>query len=135
MPKDNLYTMAKVIEGICRICKTSQALYFESRRCRPCNNTFMRAYNAKNREKTLAIHRASRVRRYAADPRQRIRDKANAAVHVAIKKGNLEKQPCEECGKVAQAHHDSYKRAWWLFVRWLCQSHHKEWHRFNQAIY
>jgi len=95
----------------------------------------MRSYNARNKEKTLAIHRASRVRIYAADPKQRLRDRANGEVHKAIKRGELKREPCERCGKVAQAHHDSYKRAWWLFVRWLCQEHHKEWHRLNKAIY
>ena len=45
----------------------------------------------------------------------------------AIRDGKLKRQPCEKCGKKAQAHHDDYSKP--LDVRWLCPEHHAEHHR------
>jgi hypothetical protein len=68
-------------------------------------------------------------------------DYAQGVVEKAIKKGILDRQPCEKCGKSGlmqdgrhevQAHHDDYNKP--LEVRWLCQVHHHEWHKENQAI-
>ena len=42
----------------------------------------------------------------------------------------MTRQPCEVCGNAkAQAHHDDYGKP--LDVRWLCTTHHAEWHRHN----
>ena len=58
------------------------------------------------------------------------RYKANNAVNNAIRDGFLFKMPCETCGnEKAVAHHDDYSKP--LSVRWLCQAHHKQWHRDN----
>jgi hypothetical protein len=48
------------------------------------------------------------------------------AVSNAVRDGRLIKQPCEQCGKPAQAHHDDYRQP--LKVRWLCRKHHLEHH-------
>lgn len=57
--------------------------------------------------------------------------KAHGMVAYAIKCGNLVKKPCEICGgnKDIHAHHDDYSEP--LNIRWLCASHHGEWHRKN----
>lgn len=48
----------------------------------------------------------------------------------AIRDGKLHRSPCEICGEQkAQAHHDDYSKP--LDVRWLCTTHHAEWHRHN----
>ncbi len=48
----------------------------------------------------------------------------------AIRDGALHKSPCEVCGcKTVHAHHDDYAKP--LIVRWLCDTHHNEWHREN----
>ena len=48
---------------------------------------------------------------------------AHRAVYNAVKKGALEKQPCEVCGEdYVQAHHDDYAKK--LEVTWLCPVHH-----------
>lgn len=61
-------------------------------------------------------------------------NKAHYKVASAIKKGLLEKRPCENCGdKVSEAHHDDYNKP--LEVRWLCKKCHMEWHRLNKAIH
>jgi hypothetical protein len=68
-------------------------------------------------------------------------DRAQGVAEKAIKRGILIPQPCEVCGKtgtksdganIIEAHHDDYNKP--LDVRWLCQSHHHEWHKTNKAI-
>lgn len=56
---------------------------------------------------------------------------AREQVAYAIKTGKLTSQSCEVCGyEVTHAHHDDYSKP--LDVRWLCDNHHKEWHRNNE---
>lgn len=77
-----------------------------------------RQWNRDNRER----HDAG-VKRF----RQRHPEKVAAknAVHNAIKRGKLQRQPCEVCGNPdVQAHHDDYTQK--LAVRWLCVRHHAE---------
>lgn len=47
----------------------------------------------------------------------------------AIRAGKLIKQPCLICRSETsiQAHHDDYSKP--LVVTWLCNDHHKAWHR------
>lgn len=56
---------------------------------------------------------------------------AHIQVGNALRGGLLRKGPCEICGTTRQVvgHHDDYDRP--LSVRWLCERHHKEWHREN----
>lgn len=61
-----------------------------------------------------ARHRQTHPKRY----------KARNAVNNAIRDGRLERQPCEVCGKKAQAHHDDYSQP--FQIRWLCFKHHRE---------
>ena len=61
--------------------------------------------------------------------------KRDATVKVgnAVRDGRLLKQPCEVCGEtVVEAHHDDYSKP--LDVRWLCNEHHREWHKHNKPI-
>lgn len=65
--------------------------------------------------------------------RNPIKRTATYAVNNAIRDGRLAKQPCEVCGKEqAQAHHDDYAKP--LDVRWLCTTHHAEWHKHNTPL-
>ncbi len=62
---------------------------------------------------------------------------AHQAVGRAIARGDLVRQPCEECAgeprwpylalQPAVAHHDDYSKP--LDVRWLCREHHYAFHR------
>jgi len=48
-------------------------------------------------------------------------------VRAAKLHGEIIKQPCEICGeKKAHAHHDDYRKP--LKLRWLCRSHHMQFH-------
>jgi len=56
--------------------------------------------------------------------------KAWTAVHKALRKGKLVKQPCIHCGNPdTQAHHADYDKP--LEVAWLCDSCHKKLHSID----
>ena len=68
-------------------------------------------------------------------------DKAQNLAERAVEKGILVSQPCEICGdnslmadgrRSVQGHHDDYNLP--LNVRWLCQTHHHDWHSHNRAV-
>lgn len=60
----------------------------------------------------------------AANPKARW---AHMALASAIKRGLIERQPCEECGaEPTDGHHDDYDRP--MVVRWLCRRHHRAAH-------
>jgi len=49
--------------------------------------------------------------------------KANRAIHAGV----LIRKPCEICGEIkVDAHHDDYEKP--LDIRWLCRTHHMEYH-------
>jgi hypothetical protein len=52
---------------------------------------------------------------------------AHKALESALRRGLIERQPCEVCGvEGADAHHDDYTRP--MTVKWLCRLHHKAEH-------
>jgi hypothetical protein len=52
---------------------------------------------------------------------------AHLALASGIRRGLVERRPCEVCGaEPADAHHDDYARP--LAVRFLCRRHHRGWH-------
>lgn len=61
---------------------------------------------------------------YRARPLQH---KARIAVNQAIKRGKLERQPCEICDEPkTDAHHPDYSKS--LDVNWYCRKHHVDLH-------
>lgn len=70
---------------------------------------------------------AVQLRRYRQDPNLRERHMARWMLNRRVKTGEIQKQPCQECGKVeAQAHHHDYSLP--LDVIWLCRDHHRAVH-------
>ncbi|SKA28386.1 hypothetical protein [Consotaella salsifontis] len=58
---------------------------------------------------------------------------AHAALRSALRKGLIERGPCEVCGAVhgeddavIHGHHEDYEKP--LAVRWLCRLHHRQLH-------
>lgn len=52
---------------------------------------------------------------------------AHVCLASAIRRGLVEREPCEVCGaEPADGHHDDYDRP--ADVRWLCRKHHREHH-------
>lgn len=121
--------------------------------CKACHRTNVRAnrtakadyYRAFDRARANLPHRVEAREAYAQTPegkaalrrgtkawerRNPVKKAANTAVNNAIRDGRLVRQPCEVCGaEKAQAHHDDYSKP--LDVRWLCTTHHAEWHKHN----
>ena len=147
----------------CRTCGKSKPLmdfYSQTngslqRDCKECWKAYVRAnrlarvdqYAAYERGRANLPHRIEAREAYAQTPegkaaqsraRRRFieRHPAKRAAHVAVgnalRDGKLTRQPCETCGDRAQAHHDDYSKP--LDVRWLCTTHHAEWHRNNTPI-
>ena len=91
-------------------------------KCKDCQKAYKRQHYLKNKEDYT---NKRRNRHYNS-----IKNKANSFVDYAIRKGKLTRQPCEECGaEKTEAHHDDYAKP--LEVRWLCRSHHRQWHVDN----
>lgn len=88
-----------------------------------------RAAYAKTQQGKEALRRGS----LAWSKRNPVKKAATTAVNNAVRDGRLARQPCEVCGKQkAQAHHDDYSKP--LDVRWLCTTHHAEWHKHNVPL-
>lgn len=69
-------------------------------------------------------HSAGRPRKASlAQDNRATQNRVHSRVVNAIKRGNLIRQPCQECGDPnSHAHHDDYKKP--LKVQWLCPSCH-----------
>ena len=53
---------------------------------------------------------------------------AHGATRSALKRGLIQKEPCQNCGeRESEAHHPDYERP--LLVWWLCRACHKAHHR------
>lgn len=75
---------------------------------------------------------AARMRRYRSDESLRPKYDARQMVRSAVRRGEIKRQPCEQCGaEKAEAHHDDYSQP--LNVRWLCPTHHRLHHREAKA--
>ena len=148
----------------CKTCNESKGLmefYVNTKGtidkgCKLCRCAKVRAnrfaridqYREYEKGRALAPHRVAARAAYAATENGRangnkakkayldrnpIKNAAHTMVHNAIRDGKLKRQPCEVCGnQIAQAHHDDYSKP--LDVRWLCTTHHAEWHRNNTPL-
>lgn len=109
-------------------------------KCKECNKKYVRENRSDKVEYYREYDRERGNRQdasYLSDYRAEYPNKyaAHAMVGTAIKSGKLEKKPCELCGtsNAVHAHHDDYLKP--LDVRWLCASHHRQWHINNgQAL-
>lgn len=60
------------------------------------------------------------------------KERARRILRYAVQKGEIERQPCEDCGKEkTHGHHVDYSKP--LEVKWLCITHHFQWHRENHS--
>lgn len=126
--------------------------------CKECTKAGVRAnraakieyYRDYEKSRSCAVHRVAARKAYAETEKGRqaharcskkyierypLRRAAHIIVGNYIRAGNLLRKPCEICGAESDvhAHHDDYTKP--LDVRWLCNDHHKEWHRNNKPNY
>jgi ribosomal protein S27AE len=86
-----------------------------------------RASGRTHRCKLCASRAALEGKRLRRTDNVRKKDCARHAVLRAIKNGVLQRRSCEICGNErVEAHHDDYDLP--LKVRWLCNTHHHDWH-------
>lgn len=104
------------------------------RRWRLANNDHARAYKrAYDKEQYQKHPEREKARRLRWKLKNADKVKAHKKVRTALSSGKLVKQPCKTCGAVKViAHHADYSKP--LAVLWLCELHHKEWHRLNKVM-
>ena len=116
---------AASIDGLAAICKECQKAYDKGRADDP-NRKLARILYSKTEAGLIAGARAKK-KYIESNP---VKRKAHAITGNAIKGKKLFKEPCEVCGSsVVHAHHDDYAKP--LNIRWLCPTHHQEWHDKN----
>lgn len=111
--------------------------------CKACTKKRVAGHRSENLDKVRAYDRdrsklehrikkiASVAKRYREIHPKRYR--ANTALNNAKRSGKIKQGPCEVCGSgKSVAHHCDYNKP--LDVMWLCQVHHKEWHKNNEPI-
>jgi hypothetical protein len=92
--------------------------------CRDCRNASVRKWEDKQGGSWAWI---------MADPERHKKALARKMVYNWVKRGKMERKPCEVCGDPdSQSHHDDYDKA--LEVRWLCQKHHDEADKKKEAL-
>lgn len=71
--------------------------------------------------------RKNRKKHFELNPEQKKRANARSYANQYLKRGYINKMPCEVCGNVnVQMHHDDYDKP--TQVRWLCRKHHRAEH-------
>lgn len=113
-------------DGLAHKCKSCQKDYDAARLKDPKRMRARRDYQKTERGKE-AHNRAAR----AWVEKNTIKRAAHIIVGNAVRDGKLSPEPCEVCFRThdIHAHHDDYAKP--MDVRWLCNEHHKEWHRMN----
>lgn len=127
-------------DGFTASCKSCLREYDKRRANNPKRVKARKDY-AKTEAGKEAARRASRnynknhpLRRYESCKKYKEKNKKKSQCHgivaYAVRCGNLKREPCEVCGCAkSHAHHDDYDKP--LDVRWLCDTHHNEWHVKN----
>ena len=100
-------------------------------KCKDCARRDSKNHRMENIDEIRAYDRARGNRQdksYVKEYRNKYPNKykAHTLENNNVRAGNLVPLPCEICGGGAVAHHDDYAKP--LNVRWLCQSHHMQWH-------
>jgi len=62
---------------------------------------------------------------------QRLKDNCRSYAGVYLRRGKIERKPCEGCGERAEMHHPDYTQP--LLVQWLCRACHLKLHREQEA--
>jgi hypothetical protein len=84
--------------------------------CRPCHAKLMREWRKAN----------------PLNEEQRRKDSARSYAYQYLKRGKLQRQPCQVCGaEKAQMHHHDYSKP--LEVEWMCRPCHLQHHREEAA--
>lgn len=121
---DEFHKRKASVDGLAAICRDCQKEYDRARLHCPKRRLARLEYQkTKGKEK----HNQA-ARKWVAN--NTIKRAAHILVGNSVRDGKLIKLPCEICGNnKSNAHHDDYAKP--LDVRWLCDEHHREWHKEN----
>lgn len=115
--------------GACEKCRRRdyQREYMrEYRRRRPLTDEQRQRARARSADWIAANPERAReqARRYRERADTKVKRDARLALNNAIRRGEIQRQPCEVCGTELRVHghHDDYTKP--LDVRWLCVAHH-----------
>lgn len=124
-PLDDFYKHSQMADGHLNKCK--ECAKNDVHRHREQNLEKVRSYDrerSKNKKRIAAAYEVTKAWRQADSRRMA----AHNAVARALKSGQLQRLPCEQCGEPKSVgHHDDYDKP--LQVRWLCQPCHVKWHK------
>ena len=121
-PTDDFHKRKASVDGLAARCKSCQSEYDRKRARLPHRVKARKDYQ--KTEAGKAAHAKATKKWLDANGRKR---RAHVITGNAIRDGVLVKNPCEVCGGTkVNAHHDDYSKP--LDVRWLCDTHHKQWH-------
>ena len=135
----DFYRHPTYADGLMAICKSCHRAIVKENRLRNYGH-----YREYEKGRANLPHRVAAREAYSQTPggraagnrakrayldRNPIKRAAHIATGNAIRDGRLKREPCEACGARAEAHHDDYSKP--LDVRWLCPTHHAEWHKHN----
>lgn len=121
-PLDQFYKHAGMKDGLLGKCKDCTKADSTARRELKIDEVraYDRARGSRQSLEYLKSYRSKNPKKY----------KAHCIVNNALRDGKISKLPCEVCSNSKSvAHHDDYNKP--LDIRWLCQAHHKQWHRDN----
>lgn len=98
--------------------------------CSKCNGPNDRAPQRYCKICHAANMRAWRPKHSDLPPEAKKRANARAYVNVYIRRGVIQRKPCETCGEPkAEKHHEDYDKP--LEVVWLCRKCHLEHHKLQ----
>jgi len=91
----------------------------KQRYCRECHNKWRRDNPAPYKPQIGLYQRLT--------PRTRLQNNARSYANEYLRRGKIQRKPCEQCGAPkSEMHHEDYTKP--LQVRWLCRKHHMELH-------
>lgn len=129
-PIKGYYAHPKMADGHLNKCK--ECCKSDATARRESKLEEIRAYDRERSRKDSRIAAAAEINR-AWRQADRRRSAAHNAVARAIRRGELSRRPCEQCGAAKTvAHHDDYNKP--LEVRWLCQPCHVRHHKFLSKL-
>lgn len=85
--------------------------------CLACHAAWQRRWRPKYRDLT---------------PLQKMKDNARSYAGMYLRRGEIKRKPCRDCGARAQMHHPDYSKP--LEVIWLCVPHHRAEHKRMKEI-
>src|SRR3990167_7817288 len=98
------------------ICQKTHPKPKTRRTCNECHAAYMRTWR----------------KSHPLSKEQRAKMVTRSYTHVLIKRNQIEREPCKNCGsEKSEVNHKLYPNPW--FIEWLCRPCHLKLHRLNHS--